>query len=78
MGRAAPRGPSSVRLENGSYGAGLQALMDEEGWSNRSDGAADDLDGAAVLMAATPEGAGARDDFAEQPSGRRSGRADPG
>jgi cobaltochelatase CobN len=53
----------------GAYGAGLQALMDEGGWSNRGDLADVYLDWSGFAYGGGTEGEGARDDFAERLKG---------
>ena len=53
----------------GAYGAGLQALMDEGGWSNRGDLADVYLDWGGFAYGGGTEGEGARDDFAERLKG---------
>jgi cobaltochelatase CobN len=53
----------------GAYGAGLQALMDEGGWSNRGDLADVYLDWGGFAYGSGTEGEGARDDFAERLKG---------
>src|ERR1044071_8187960 len=53
----------------GAYGAGLQALMDEGGWSNRGDLADVYLDWGGFAYGGGSEGEGARDDFAERLKG---------
>jgi cobaltochelatase CobN len=50
----------------GAYGAGLQALMDEGGWSNRGDLADVYLDWGGYAYGGGTEGEGARGDFAER------------
>ena len=50
----------------GAYGAGLQALMDEGGWSTRADLADVYLDWGGFAYGSGTEGEGARDDFAER------------
>ena len=52
-------------LKPGAYGAGLQALMDEGGWSDRGDLADVDPPGGYAYGSGT-EGEGARGDFAER------------
>jgi cobaltochelatase CobN len=53
----------------GAYGAGLQALIDEGGWDDRSDIAAVYLDWGGYAYGGGVQGEAARDDFAEQLSG---------
>ena len=48
----------------GAYGAGLQAMMDEGGWSNRGDLADVYLDWGGFAYGSGTEGEGARGDFA--------------
>jgi cobaltochelatase CobN len=50
----------------GAYGAGLQAMMDEGGWSNRADLANVYLDWGGYAYGSGTEGEGARDDFTER------------
>ncbi len=50
----------------GAYGAGLQALMDEGGWSNRADIADVYLDWGGYAYGGGTEGEDARGEFAEQ------------
>ena len=53
----------------GAYGAGLQALIDEGGWSTRADLADVYLDWGGYAYGGGTEGEGARDDFAERLAG---------
>jgi cobaltochelatase CobN len=53
----------------GAYGAGLQALIDEGGWSNRAELADVYLDWGGYAYGTGTEGEGARDDFAERLKG---------
>jgi cobaltochelatase CobN len=50
----------------GAYGAGLQALIDEGGWSDRGDLADSYLDWGGYAYGSGVEGASARDDFSER------------
>lgn len=50
----------------GAYGAGLQALMDEGGWSNRADIADVYLDWGSYAYGSGSDGEGARDEFSER------------
>ena len=50
----------------GAYGAGLQAMIDEGGWTDRSDLAEVYLDWGGYAYGSGSEGEGARDDFAER------------
>ena len=53
----------------GAYGAGLQALIDEGGWSNRAELADVYLDWGGYAYGTGTEGEGARGDFAERLKG---------